>query len=242
MITRDQSVPELRGLVTDVDGTLTDQSRRLNTGAIEAIRTLVDNGVQVVLASGNTACFMDALCRMIGTSGSFIGENGGVYRVSHTGKLVTMGDGSGSRKALADLTSFYRDKGITLDLFSFPYRFVDVAFARTVPVSEVRTVLKDYPVEVLNTGFAIHIQPPGITKGVAFSSLAREIGLDTRDFLAVGDAQNDIDMLSRAGVGAAVANAHQELRDGADWISDKKYGDGFIDALKKYFPNYFLDR
>ncbi len=235
-------MPRLRGLVTDIDGTLTDQSRRLNTEAIDAIRVLVDNGVQVVLASGNTACFMDALCRMIGTGGNFIGENGGVYRIGYTGTIVTTGEGSGPRKALADLISFYKGKGITLDLFSFPYRFVDVAFARTVSVSEVRTVLKDYPVEVLNTGFAIHLQPPGITKGVAFSSLVREIGLDTTDFLAVGDAQNDIDLLSRAGVGAAVANAHPDLRHEADWISDKKYGEGFMDTLKEYFPDYFLDR
>lgn len=242
MVTKDQAVPELRGLITDIDGTLTDPGRRLNTGAIEAIRTLVDNRVEVVLASGNTACFMDALCRMIGTGGTFIGENGGVYRIGHTGKIITTGDGSAPRKALAALSEFYEKKGITLDLFSFPYRFVDVAFARTVPVTEVRTVLKDYPVEVLNTGFAIHLQPPGITKGVAFTALAREIGIDPGEFLAVGDAQNDLDLISRAGVGAAVANAHPDLRHEADWISEKKYGEGFIDAVKKYFPGYFLDR
>ena len=62
----------LKALLTDIDGTITDSSRRINTGAVEAIRSLVDEGIEVVLASGNTSCFMDALCKMIGTQGTFI--------------------------------------------------------------------------------------------------------------------------------------------------------------------------
>jgi len=48
----------LKALLTDIDGTITDPSRRVNTGAIEIIRLLADEGVEVVLASGNTSCFM----------------------------------------------------------------------------------------------------------------------------------------------------------------------------------------
>ena len=82
----------LKALLTDVDGTITDASRRIDTGAIECIRSLVDDGIEVVLASGNTACFMDALCKMAGTRGTFIAENGGVYRIGYTGTLKITGD------------------------------------------------------------------------------------------------------------------------------------------------------
>nr|HRD24870.1 HAD hydrolase family protein [Methanoculleus sp.] len=37
----------LRAVATDVDGTLTDRRRRINTAAVEAIRTLVDAGITV---------------------------------------------------------------------------------------------------------------------------------------------------------------------------------------------------
>ena len=65
---------------------------------------------------------------------------------------------------------------MTLELFSPTYRFADLAFARTVPADEVRLVLRDYPVQVIDTGYAIHLQTPGINKGTALVALAREDG------------------------------------------------------------------
>ncbi|MFA6224805.1 MAG: HAD hydrolase family protein [Methanoregula sp.] len=82
----------LKAVLTDIDGTITDSSRRINTGAINTIRSLVDDGIEVVLASGNTSCFMDALCKMIGTHGTLIAENGGVFRVGFTGTPRIRGD------------------------------------------------------------------------------------------------------------------------------------------------------
>ena len=99
----------LKALLTDIDGTITDSSRRINTGAIESIRSLVDDGVEVVLASGNTSCFMDALCKMIGTKGTFIAENGGVFRVGFTGTLHIKGDQAICRKALDLVQAYYRN-------------------------------------------------------------------------------------------------------------------------------------
>jgi len=96
-------------------------------------------------------------------------------------------------------------------------------------------------VEVLDTGFAIHLHPPGISKGEAFSHLASLLGLTTLDFLAVGDAENDIDLLRRAGIGVAVGNAHPDLASSADRIMEKEYGDGFVEAVNEFSP-YFLER
>ena len=82
----------LKALVTDVDGTITDRRRRINTDAIETLRTLIDAEIEVVLASGNTVCFMDGLCKMVGTDGTIISENGGVYRRGFGGTLHIPGD------------------------------------------------------------------------------------------------------------------------------------------------------
>ena len=120
----------LKGIVTDIDGTITDSWRRIHTGAIQAIRDRVDNGSEVILASGNTACFMDALCRMIGTSGSFIGENGGIYRIGYGNVPVVLGDQTVCRIALETLVDHFRRSGTELDLYSPTYRFADLAFAK----------------------------------------------------------------------------------------------------------------
>jgi len=231
----------LRGLITDIDGTITDPQRRIHTGAIQAIRDLMARGVSVVLASGNTACFMDAISKMIGTSGTYIGENGGIIRTGYGRDLILLGDGSPPRRALEDLVEAYRRRGIVIEPYSLPYRFVDVAFARTVPVSEVREILRNHPVEVLDTGFAIHLHPPGVSKGEAFTRLAGVMGLNTKDFLAVGDAENDIELIRRAGAGVAVANSHPGLARSADRVTKNEYGDGFVEAVTEYF-SYFLER
>ena len=140
----------LKALLTDVDGTLTDPSRRINTAAIESIRVLLERGVEVVPASGNTACFMDALCKMLGTRGTFIAENGGVFRVGYTGTLHVKGDQAVCKKALEIVQSHYRKRGIELELYSPSYRFADIAFARTVPVSEVTTLLTGHPIHMVH--------------------------------------------------------------------------------------------
>jgi len=228
----------LKALLTDIDGTITDPSRRINTGAITAIRSLVDSGVEVILASGNTSCFMDALCKMIGTRGTFIAENGGVFRIGFSGTLHISGDVTLAKNGIRILEDHLRNSGSALDLYNPDYRFSDRAFARTIPAEQVRDILSGYPVEVIDTGYAIHLQQKGISKGTALTALAAELKMNLSEVMAIGDSVNDIPMLERAGVGVAVANAHPDTKKAAAYVTGKEYGDGFVEAVEKYRP-YF---
>lgn len=231
----------LKALVTDVDGTITDRRRRINTEAIEAIRVLVDTGIEVVLASGNTVCFMDGLCRMIGTDGTIISENGGAYRRGFEGPLHIPGDQEAALEAFEVLKDHFAKEGVRLELLSAQDRFADVAFARKIDPDAARAVIRDHrlPVLLLDTRFAIHLQDPGVNKGTAIRDLAGEMGLRLDEILAIGDSENDIEMLRAAGVGVAVANALEPTRSAADWVTQEAYGDGFVEAVKKYYPDLF---
>jgi phosphoglycolate phosphatase (TIGR01487 family) len=231
----------LKALLTDIDGTLTDGTRRINTDAIRLIRSLVDNGILVVLASGNTSCSLEALCRMIGTQGAFIAENGGAYRTGYSGKLRIKGDQAICKTALEILQDHYRSRGSELTLLSPEYRYADLAFARTVPVEEVKDLLRDVPVQVLDTGFAIHLQSPGVNKGTTFLDFAEEYGLDPKEVLAIGDCINDTQMIKNAGIGITVANGHPETKAAAAYVAEKIYGDGFVEGITRYY-SYFLAR
>lgn len=226
----------LKGIVTDIDGTLTDPERRIDTLAVEVIRDLIAEGVEVVFASGNTSCFMDALSKMVGTRGIFIAENGGVVRLGYERDPLVFGDQGECHRALAILEEYYLARGRRLEHFSPANRFADVAFAKTVPVDEVREVLAGEPVQVLDTGFAIHLQSHGVSKGTAFATIAAHLGLITKDFLAIGDAENDIPMMVLAGAGATVANAEMKVKLAATYVSKESYGGGFTDAVAHYFP------
>jgi phosphoglycolate phosphatase (TIGR01487 family) len=224
----------LKVLLTDVDGTITDPTRRINTEAIACIRSLVDEGIEVILASGNTSCFMDALCKMIGTKGTYIAENGGVYRIGYTGSLHINGDQSISQTALETLQVYYQKKGVELELYNPTNRYTDLAFARSVPAEEVKQVLTGLPVQVIDTGFAIHLQAEGISKGTALLALAHDMGISPTDFFAIGDGINDVQMLEWAGKGVTIANAHPATKKVASDVMEEAYGKGFVQATKKY--------
>ena len=224
-----------RALVTDIDGTLTDRARRISLPAIGAIRRLVDGGIPVVLASGNTLCFMDGIAKMIGTDGSVICENGGVWRRGFLGEPAVAGDRRVPLDAFEALREHFAGSGLALDPFSHGLRYADVAFARTVPVDEVRTVLRDRPVRVLDTGFAIHLQQEGVSKATALAALARAMGMTPADFVAIGDSENDTEMIKTAGAGAAVGNAVPGAKAAADYVATALFGDGFVEAVDHYF-------
>ncbi len=226
----------MKALVTDIDGTITDHARRISLPAIGAIRRLVDGGVPVVLASGNTLCFMDGIAKMIGTDGTVICENGGVWRRGFFGEPVVAGDRRVTLAAFEALRDHYAGRGLALDPFSHGLRYADVAFARTVPADEVRAVLRDHPIRVLDTGFAFHLQQDGISKATALVALARAMGMAPADFVAIGDSENDVDMIQAAGAGAAVGNAVPGAKATADFVATAPFGDGFVEAVDHYFP------
>lgn len=67
--------------------------------------------------------------------------------------------------------------------------------------------------------YLYEIIPKGIHKGVALSNLAKILNVDVRKSIAIGDYNNDIDMLKTAGIGVAVSNACDELKSIADYIT-----------------------
>ncbi len=63
------------------------------------------------------------------------------------------------------------------------------------------------------------ILPKGINKGVVLSRLAEHVGVSMSHVVALGDYNNDIEMLRTAGVGVAVANAVPAAREAADRVT-----------------------
>jgi hydroxymethylpyrimidine pyrophosphatase-like HAD family hydrolase len=52
--------------------------------------------------------------------------------------------------------------------------------------------------------------------------------------MALGDAENDIEMLQLAGIGVAVGNASQILKDAADVVVADHNSDGVAEAIERY--------
>ena len=225
----------LKAFITDVDGTLTDDRRRLSTAAVEEMRRLIDADIPIILSSGNTICFLDTLSHMIGTDGNVIGENGGAYRAGYLGKLHVVGVRDVCLEAYQKIRDELQPKGEKLRPFSANLRFSDFAFARDTTVETVRDIIKGMNLEVVDTGFAIHLHAPGISKGKAFQKMAEILGLSTRDFLVAGDSINDVSMLELGGEAVVPANGSEDAKRAATAVLEKPYGDAIAEALKNYF-------
>ena len=80
----------------------------------------------------------------------------------------------------------------------------------------------------------LEVMPKGINKGIGIEKICDHMGISTDEVIAFGDSFNDISMIRTAGVGVAMGNAEQELKDCADYITDDCDSDGIAKALE-YF-------
>lgn len=80
----------------------------------------------------------------------------------------------------------------------------------------------------------MEIMPKGSSKGTALRKLAGYLGIDLKDVLAIGNDINDVDMMEAAGIGAAVADSAEGLKEAADYVCGQKHIYGVIEAVKKF--------
>lgn len=79
--------------------------------------------------------------------------------------------------------------------------------------------------------FFIEITPKGIDKAASLEHLCEIIGSSRENMIACGDGFNDISMIKYAGVGVAMANAQEEVKAVADYITASNDEDGVAQVI-----------
>ena len=83
--------------------------------------------------------------------------------------------------------------------------------------------------------FFIEVVPKGVDKASSLEKLLPLIGMSREECVACGDGFNDIGMIKFAGIGVAMGNAQQVVKDAADVITLTNDEDGIIPIIEKYF-------
>lgn len=65
-----------------------------------------------------------------------------------------------------------------------------------------------------------HIHPPGINKAYGIELFAKHFNLALDEVACFGDGHNDVSMIKKAGMGIAVGNGHDLLKQHADFVCD----------------------
>jgi len=73
------------------------------------------------------------------------------------------------------------------------------------------------------------------SKGIALNFLCKKLNINPIDTIAIGDSDNDISMLSSAGVGVAMQNSSSHVKTFANYItSNNCYNDGVAEVIEKF--------
>jgi len=190
------------------------------------VDTIQRISVPVVLVTGNVACFVSAISRLIGASEEIVAENGGVVKLSYDGDEIILGDKSLCIRAYNHLKKF-----LDIDMVDMRYRLSEVALRSGFNTEKAKEILKDFDVDIVDSGFAVHIKKRGLNKMTGLSYLADKKGWSLDRIIAIGDSENDIEMIKGAGLGIAVGNSYEDLKMQADYVTKKNYGDGVAEAL-----------
>lgn len=218
-------------LATDIDGTLTDSSGKLDLKVVETLRDLEASGVPVILVSGRPLPFVESLALYIGTSGPIIAENGAVGIIS--GQLRQFGDPEPAREALAVLERHFH--------FEFDddnrYRIVDVTLKKSMDPDEIQRIIteKNLPVTLLVTNVMLHLVDRKVSKGLSVLKALESLGIGANQAVVCGDSYNDIPLFEIGAYNLAAGNGEDVLKAKADKVAEVPFGAGLAAELRKLF-------
>lgn len=142
----------------------------------------------------------------------------------------------------------YEDEAVqeTFELLNFPSPpirnlhevsadpvFQLIAFFTKEQEKQIMSVMPNCEATRWNPLFS-DVVPRGVSKQVGIDKIIEYFGIDLKDTIAFGDGGNDITMLKHTGIGIAMGNAGEEVKQIADYVTNSVDDDGIYNALKHF--------
>lgn len=126
-----------------------------------------------------------------------------------------------NKKNLSHITIGFKDDSTALEVYEY--------IAKKFPY------LNSYPVRCHYTKkICIEIVKKGVSKYRGICEIAKIHGIKNEDIIAFGDSENDLSMIKQSGVGVAMGNAFDIVRENAAYVTKTNDEDGVIEFLKYY--------
>lgn len=265
--------PMIRLIALDIDGTLTNDQKKITPVTLESLMSAQREGVRLVLASARPAPGLFAVCdelHMREYGGILMSYNGGriVDAVTNTTlyqqgidteimrnilrfleKLpVTPILDDGDRFYVTDKNGYKveyecRNNQMTCeeipnlaDFISFsPSKLLIAVKPEEIYAiqEQIAAFLPDDLTVVRTAAFYLEIIPRSINKGQGLLDICRVLGINPENTIAFGDSENDISMIKASGIGVAMANGEEAVREAADYVTGNNNEDGIAEALQR---------
>ena len=215
----------------DIDGTLTlNGMGTIHLDALSKLRSLKDNGHNVILVTGRSSVEGYLLSIFGGLTHLAVGENGGCITFGDKIQHKLLGNKGECIHALATIQSRLdteiKEKPV------FP-RMTEVVLERTFEIEQAQKIIAEnnLNVSLTDSGYAYHINSKGIDKGSGFLEAIKILEADVNDAVAIGDSDTDIPLFKAIKNNIAVSNSTENLKQLAKIITTKKSGDGVLEGL-----------
>jgi hypothetical protein len=142
------------------------------------------------------------------------------------------------------------EEGLRVDVVDDPAEFLALGgFVKSLLIGhpkDLRIVREDLTPIVAEHGRLVstrtdylEILPVGASKGAALARLSEYLGVPLARTVAVGDQENDIEMLRAAGLGIAMPHAPDAVRRAARRIAPSPAEGGLLGLFREVFPGRF---
>ena len=111
-----------------------------------------------------------------------------------------------------------------------------ISYMNTVSADDVKTLEKDGRIVYAHSTY-VEIPAQGCNKATGIKTVCDYFGADVKQSIAMGDSINDEDMIKFAGIGVAMGNADEYIKNIADYITSSCLDGGVADAIEALIFN-----
>eukprot|EP00197_Chlamydomonas_leiostraca_P005647 CAMPEP_0202870918 /NCGR_PEP_ID=MMETSP1391-20130828/17200_1 /ASSEMBLY_ACC=CAM_ASM_000867 /TAXON_ID=1034604 /ORGANISM="Chlamydomonas leiostraca, Strain SAG 11-49" /LENGTH=317 /DNA_ID=CAMNT_0049551593 /DNA_START=119 /DNA_END=1072 /DNA_ORIENTATION=- len=271
MLPNGQPAPEIRLIVTDVDGTLLNSKQELTPRVEAAVKAAAAAGVPLVVATGKArgpwvrevfpridmdmpGVFLQGLLVCDGQGGTLwqrpmedavvaqclqLADSYGVTLTAYCGDRIL----AASLDEHTERLKFYKEPTVEAVghlsgiLGQVPVHKL-IFMAPQTKIDEMRPAVEaalagSASLTTALTGM-LEVLPLGASKGSGVAWLLSHLDADASHIMALGDGENDVEMLQLSGLAVAMGNAGPVAKAAAHWVAPRNDEDGVAAAIEKF--------
>ncbi|MBR1390644.1 MAG: Cof-type HAD-IIB family hydrolase [Lachnospiraceae bacterium] len=139
-----------------------------------------------------------------------------------------------TRTVVEDLGAYIREKNLTIGKMTL--NFMPDGNGGYTDRARTEQLLKAHPeITYVCGGYHnLELTKAGISKSAGLHLLCDYLNIPGDATMACGDSENDLDIISAAGIGVAMKNAAPIVKAAADYIAPSNDEDGVSDAIYRY--------
>jgi len=238
-------------IALDMDGTLLNNRNQISEANRQAIKEAQDKGVHVVLSTGRSfstshehADSLELTSYLINVNGSEIWDENrqlvernllkpeqikwmlDLSKQYNTGYWAISTERNWRNEMPGDLH--------TLEWMKFGFDIEDNEARELI----YKKLVENGEFELSNsTPTNIEVNLMGVSKARGLAVVCSRVGIQMENVMAVGDSLNDLAMITEAGLGVAMGNAQDKVKQAADWVTSTNEEDGVAKAIRQWVLN-----